>query len=135
MQAQAVDALRDRKLNQKDLAERIGRSVSAVGQALRTKPAANSETLRDIFNYLFPQSAQAALTGHARQLARQVPEVAALLSAIFRDLADLLGETPSGNQSGQDTQPGDIAASGSGSVAGAPKPGRTMARATDGPDS
>lgn len=68
----------------------VGRSPGAVGAALSASPAKNSETLRDIFNYFFPPVAEAALLGHARQLAERSPETAALLSAVFRDLADLL---------------------------------------------
>lgn len=95
MQAKVIATLRARKLSKKELAGKIGRSVSAVGLALRTSPAADSKTLREIFNYLFPPPTPAALVGHARELARQSPETAALLSALFRDLADLLGPSPS----------------------------------------
>lgn len=89
MQARAAAALRDSKLKRKALAECIGRSPGAVGAALSAKPASNSDTLRDIFNYLFP-SPEAALTKHARELATRAPETAVLLSAVFRDMADML---------------------------------------------
>jgi hypothetical protein len=94
MQARAVAALREQKLQRKDLAKRIGRSPSAVGKALSAKPACNSDTLRDIFNYLFP-APETALRQHARELTLRAPETAVLLSAVFRDMADLLsGQGP-----------------------------------------
>lgn len=94
MQDRVVAALRERKLPQKQLAKRIGRSPSAVSAALNDKPASNSDTLRDIYNYLFPRS-ETALTQHARELALRAPETAVLLSAVFRDMADLLsGQEP-----------------------------------------
>lgn len=89
MQARAVAALRERKLQKKELAKRIGRSPGAVGAALTGKPASNSDTLRKIYNYFFPPS-EMALTQHARELALRAPETAVLLSAVFRDMADLL---------------------------------------------
>lgn len=89
MQERAAAALRELKLKKKVLAERVGRSPSAVSAALSAKPARNSDTLRDIFNYFFPQS-EVKLTQHARELALRAPETAVLLSAVFRDMADLL---------------------------------------------
>ena len=94
MQSCAAAALREKKLQQKELAKRIGRSPSAVSAALTDKPASNSGTLRDIYNYLFPPS-EMALSQHARELALRAPETAVLLSAVFRDMADLLsGQQP-----------------------------------------
>lgn len=89
MQELATAALRERKLQKKVLAKHIGRSVSAVGTALSTKPARNSDTLRDIYYYFYPQP-EVMLTKHARELALRAPETAVLLSAVFRDMADLL---------------------------------------------
>lgn len=89
MQARATAALRESKLKKKALAEHIGRSPGAVGAALSAQPARNSDTLRDIFNYFFPPP-EAVLTKHARDLALRAPETAVLLSAVFRDMADLL---------------------------------------------
>lgn len=89
MQARALAVLRAQKLNRKELAKRIGRSPSAVGKALSAKPACNSDTLRDIFNYLLPAPGT-ALSLHARELTLRAPETAVLLSAVFRDMADLL---------------------------------------------
>lgn len=89
MQTRAAAALRESKLKRKVLAKRIGRSPGAVGAALSAKPASNSDTLRDIFNYFFPPP-ETALTKHARELALRAPETAVLLSAVFRDMADLL---------------------------------------------
>ncbi len=89
MQERAVAALLEKKLKKKDLAERIGRSAGAVGAALSAKPARNSDTLRDIYYYFFPEP-KGMLTKHARDLALHAPETAVLLSAVFRDMADLL---------------------------------------------
>ncbi len=104
MQARSIEALRARKLKKKDLAKRIERSVSAVGHALRASPPQKSDTLQDIFNYFFPPQDEVTLALHARQLALQAPETAALLSAVFRDLADLLVSAPEVGQFNPDKQ-------------------------------
>lgn len=90
MQARSLALLRTNGLTRKALAKEIGRSVSAVTQALNASPAKNSDTLKDIFNYFHPSTSESSLAQRARQLAHQAPETAALLSAVFRDLADLL---------------------------------------------
>jgi hypothetical protein len=94
--------MRERGLKNRELAKLIGRSPGAVGAALSAAPAKNSQTLRDIFNYLFPPAAEAALIGHASQLAERSPETAALLSAVFRDLADLLVNPSEGTSPASD---------------------------------
>lgn len=102
MQARSRAALRDLGLKKKDVAQLIGRSPGAVGAALSEVPAKNSQTLKDIFNYFFPPAAEASLAGHARELAERSPETAALLSAVFRDLADLLINPSVGTNSSSD---------------------------------
>lgn len=90
MQAEAIRILGDRRLSKLDLAKQIGRSEGAVGRALREKPAAETATLQAIFNYLIPSPTAQDLTLHASALAQRSPEIAALLSAVFREIADLL---------------------------------------------
>ncbi len=90
MQMRSAQAMRELGLKNKDVAKLIGRSAGAVGQALSANPAKNSQTLQNIFNYFFPAPAEKALKTHARELAVRAPETAALLSAVFRDLADLM---------------------------------------------
>jgi len=102
MQARSRAAMHGLGLKKKDVAQRIGRSPGAVGVALSEVPAKNSQTLKDIFNYFFPPAAEASLAGRARELAERSPETAALLSAVFRDLADLLIDPSVGTNSSSD---------------------------------
>ncbi len=90
MQAEAIRILEERKLSKFDLAKQIGRSEGAVGRALRERPAAETNTLQTIFNYLVPPPTAQDLTLHASALVQRSPEIAALLSAVFREIADLL---------------------------------------------
>lgn len=90
MQTASLRSMREKGISKSDLAKYVGRSNSAVRMALSAKPAKNSLTLRAIFNYMCPQEKEGSLTTHAQQLAAQAPETAALLAALFRDLADLL---------------------------------------------
>ncbi len=90
MQERARELMLEKGLNQRDLAQRIRRSPGAVGLALNSTPAKNSQTLRDIINYFSDQPKEVSLADHARELAARSPETAALLSAVLRELADLL---------------------------------------------
>ena len=90
MQAEALRLLDERKLSRLELAKQINCSEGAVGRALRERPAAETATLRAIFNYLSPSPTTHDLTQHASALAQRSPETAALLSAVFREIAELL---------------------------------------------
>jgi hypothetical protein len=99
MQARSLHAVRDLGIKNREIAKLVGRSAGAVGQALSANPPKNSQTLQDIYNHFFPTLTEDALTVHARELAVRAPETAALLSAVFRDLADLLSR-PGGAKPG-----------------------------------
>lgn len=91
MQTEARQQMEARGLKNIDLVKAIGMSEGAIGRALSAKqPAANTPTLRAIFNHLFPSPATQDLKVHANALAQRSPETAALLSAVFREIADLL---------------------------------------------
>ena len=92
MQARARAAMAVKGLTYKALSAQIGRSAGAVGRALNDTPAKASPTLKDIFNYLCvpERPALASAVGVARQLAAQAPESAALLAAVFEQIAALL---------------------------------------------
>jgi hypothetical protein len=78
-------------LGHKEIAKEIKRSPGAVGKALSNDPAKATPTLSDIFNYFFSaQSPETDLRTRARELALRAPETAALLSAVFREVSELL---------------------------------------------
>lgn len=90
MQARAKAVAEARGLQYTDIATAIGRSAGAVGRALKETPAKRSPTLVDIFNYLCAEDGIAVGPQEVLQLVRQAPESAALLAAIFEEVAALL---------------------------------------------
>lgn len=76
-----------------DLAAALGCASGTVGRALNDTPAKATPTLERIFNYLCSPSVRAS-RDELLQLAHRAPESAALLAALFEEVARLLRRAP-----------------------------------------
>lgn len=89
MQVRAIAARDALALSNVDLAEALGCASGTIGRALNDEPARATPTLERIFNYLCAPSGQAS-RDHVLKIAQRVPESAALLAALFEEIAQLL---------------------------------------------
>lgn len=90
MQARARAAREEKGLKNATIAAALGCAAGTVGRLLNETPARATSTLELIFNYLCVDSPVPSGPAQVISLARQTPESAALLAALFEELAALL---------------------------------------------
>lgn len=89
MQARAKAARDEKGLSNVEIAAVLGCAAGTIGRALNESPAKATPTLESIFNYLCAEM-PASGRDQVRQLAQQAPESAALLAALFEEVAQVL---------------------------------------------
>jgi hypothetical protein len=89
MQARAIAARDERSLTNVELAEILRCAPGTIGHALNDTPARATPTLERIYNYLCV-STRPTTRDDVLDIARRAPESAALLAALFEEVAQLL---------------------------------------------